>query len=193
MKNCVILSPKLIDEKTMLRSVRAFLLNRPRMIDSFLGLLVILHAVLSLADVIPNVWDLHKSTGASAGLVELYIGALGASAIVAGFAGVVVIFVLTAAGNRFRNLRIDGGKALISNLISTSASGFLASLMFLFAALISIQWRHQSAPFLFEFGVVIIVHGSLRLLWLLYEMAEIVRASEIDSGRQQPKSARDLF
>lgn len=161
--------------------IKRVLTNQPRKVDVLIILFVVLHTVLSMKNAIPNIWELQQSPEKAASLESLYIGALGAGAIVAGFAGVVVIFALSAPGERFRKLRVDGGTALLANWTSTSASGFLSSLMFLVAAIGSILWGHPLAPFFFELGFLLLAHGSIRLLWLLRQFAEVVRATDIDS------------
>lgn len=175
-----------------MKKLGKFLTSRPISIDILLLLFVVTHAALTLWNKIPNIWGGQLGHEKLASLEALYIGALGAGAIVAGFAGVLVIFALSAPGERFRKLRIEGGKPLLANWITTSVSGFIATALFLIATVMSVLWNQEIAPFLFELGVLVLSHGAIRLLWLLREMVGIVRAEDDDKSNPDD-SAQKFF
>lgn len=107
------------------------------------------------------------------------------SALVTGFAGVVVVFGLQSDSKRFRQLRIDGGKALQSSWSSVSASGFLA-LAAGFLAVIAFGGPLQPAgPWLVAVGTLLLTHSGIRLLWLLRMMASTVKGEDFVSRKSE--------
>ena len=84
-----------------MKQVKAFVSDQPFKVDLLLFCLTILHLGLTHAGFVPNVWT--GLLGSDQGPTQaLYLGVLQPAAVVAGFAGVVVIFGLTSNTERFR-------------------------------------------------------------------------------------------
>lgn len=116
--------------------------------------------------------------------MAIYLGAASASAIVAGFAGVVVVFGLTATGEKFRNLRLDAGKSLGSNWTSSSVSGFSAAGIALAAAIAAATGQFFWSPWLLEWSLLLLLHGTIRIIWLLRILMSIVAAQDAADVRE---------
>lgn len=166
----------------------------PRSIDAFLLMVTAVQAWLVHKGTLPDLWGALPSATNPERVEGLYASALGAAAVVSGFSGVVVVFALTANGQRFQRLRVRGGKALKANWMSATNSGFIAVFAFTFATVASLIGIGQLAPYLFQAGSLLLAHSSLRLLWLLGELSEIVVAEDKDYLHQarQVNSAREL-
>lgn len=165
--------------------------DHPWTVNAALLVLVVLHAIPSLYGWIPNVWS-GLSVAEPALASSVYLGFLGAASIVAGFAGVVVIFGLSGESAKFRQFRLVGGRALSQNWTSTIASGFLAAGLSLVAALLTIGSAGRLAPWFFELAILLLIHGSIRLIWLMRGLVGTVAADDVIKEREaSKKSARD--
>lgn len=58
------------------------------------------------------------------------------------------------------------------------AEPVLAAFLGIVAAVTQLTSGKVVAPWLFELGVILLAHGSLRLLWLLHELVAIVHADD---------------
>lgn len=168
--------------------MRKALHDHPFRIDGLLFVLVLLHwsltipGLLSLARLseLPNVWT-PLATAEQGTVRDLYVAMLGPSAIVAGFAGVVVVFGLTTDSLRFRKFRADAGDSLKRTWVASSLSGFVAGLAFVAACILSIAGAQVTAPFAFELGLLLLVHGGWRLLWILHALIGIKATDDVEA------------
>ena len=78
--------------------------------------------------------------------VTLFLGTAAAAAILAGFAGVAVVFGLTADGDRVSVFRLEAGKSLRGTWTSTSLAGFAAAGLSLGAAITVVNGRMSLPP-----------------------------------------------
>jgi len=166
--------------------LKGFLRGQPFWIDGGIVVLVGLHFVASWLDRIPNVWAALSDPKQQEAARAIYLGMLGPAAIVAGFAGVVVVFGLTAGSERFRMFRANAGDSLRRTWVSSSLSGFEAVGLSVAAALLSVSGLPLLAAYVFEASLLILLHGSLRLVWILAQMIGIVRADDVvatDKGK----------
>lgn len=164
--------------------------DHPWSVNIALVVLVALHAVPSMLGVIPNVWSALADADAAVA-TSVYLGFLGAASIVAGFAGVVVIFGLSGESAKFRQFRLVGGLALSRNWISTIASGFLAAGLALVAALLALSGAGAFSPWFFELGILFLIHGSVRLIWLMKGLVHAVAADDALKERQASVKSAD--
>lgn len=144
-----------------------------------------LQVVLVREGVIPY-WleGLCKSNEAN----DLYLAMLGAAALQASFAGVVVVFGLSAQPRAFRSLRNAAGRLLVNNWMSISYSGFLSAGCALAATLINMLGDKWFSPWFFEASVLFCTHGVIRLLWLFKQLIRVV--GDVDSEELQKESER---
>ncbi|MGH4013630.1 MAG: hypothetical protein ACRDSL_06785 [Pseudonocardiaceae bacterium] len=115
--------------------------------------------------------------------VTLYLGTAGAAAIVAGLAGVILVFVIGSPSPRLRQFRDAAGEPLRKTWTTVVAEPFAATFLGILAAITQTTSGRTAAPWLFELAIVLLVHGTLRLLWLLREMVAIVRADDHEATR----------
>lgn len=167
--------------RTRYATVRAKCSDHPFWVALALMVGVAGHAVLSL----PWRWlDPYKSLVVDANTdtaVTLYLGAAAAAAIVAGFAGVVIVFTIGSEVRRVRAFRFRSGKPLQRAWMAVVAEPFAATLLGLVAAMAQLTSGRRVAPWLFELGLVLLVHGAILLLWLLRELVEIVYAEDVEA------------
>lgn len=179
----------------MLSKPIGFVRTHPLAIDFMIILATVIQTALVSKKKIPNLWRVLTDMQPPERVETLYLSALGTAAIVSGFAGVVVIFALSASGRRFAVLRAKGGQALKSNWLSTTSSGLQAVLAFTLAEILSLIDHSFLSPYLFQVGLLLLIHSSVRLIWLLSELADVVVAEDVTTlnNENQPKSANELF
>jgi hypothetical protein len=173
--------------RRVLNMVKAFVQDRPGLISVSLVLAVTGHGLLT--------WPYHwlnpfKTLQADdkdmiSSAVTIYLGTAGAAAIVAGLAGVILVFVIGSPSARLRSFRDAAGKPLHKTWTTIIAEPFTATLLGILAAITQTTSGRIAAPWLFELGIVLLVHGSLRLLWLLREMVAIVGADDHEATRDE--------
>ncbi|PPH23316.1 hypothetical protein C5C99_01375 [Rathayibacter sp. AY1C4] len=164
--------------KTRLRQIGVFLRDEPFKVDGGLVLLGVLHwAATQLW--LPNVWLGLASADPQSDVQALYIGVLAAAAVVAGFAGVVVIFGLSAQTPRFQTFRATAGATLGKAWMSTTLSGFEAVALCIAATVVSLAGAAWLGPWLFEISLLVLLHGTARLVWLLRQLIKIVVADDV--------------
>lgn len=158
-----------------LKKLKGLTQDHPRAITILLVGAVLAHALLTFYDYIDNTW---ASFLQSESRISVYLAACSVAAIVAGFAGVVVTFGLTAKGERFRTLRASAGKHLGDNWASTSISGFSAAGLGLLAAILDASGLAYLGPWIFELSLLILIHGTVRIIWLLRNLADITGSGD---------------
>jgi len=159
--------------------LKGFLRGQPFWIDGGIVALVGVHLYATWREWIPNVWEALSEPANQSQAQAIYLGMLGPAAIVAGFAGVVVVFGITASSERFKRFRAQAGRSLRRTWVSSSLSGFEAVALAVAAALLSVSGLTFIAPFAFEASLLLLLHGSIRLVWILSQMIGIVRADDV--------------
>ena len=161
-----------------MKRVKAFVSDQPFMVDLLLLGSTVVHFVITMLGLVPNIWA--GLLGSDQGPTQaLYLGVLQPAAVVAGFAGVVVIFGLTADAERFRTFRANAGNSLKRTWVSSTLSGFEACLLCIVAASLSVAGLASIGPWLFELALLALIHGSLRLVWILSGLIGIVWAEDV--------------
>lgn len=145
--------------------IKALIQDRPFVVTLIAAVLVGLHCLLTGINVIPNVWLEILSDRTN--LVTLSVGLASGGAILAGFAGVIVIHGLSASSPRFRVYRLTAGKHLHANWASISSAGFISSGISMASALFAMTQFVWWSPWMLELAALLALHGVLRLLWLL--------------------------
>lgn len=168
--------------KTVSRSGRSALIgwiqDRPEVVSIGLTILVGAHLVASWWWSWLNPFKSMAGAEGGGTAVAIYAGTTAAGAVVAGFVGVVLIFTISAQGARIRMFRDRGGASLRRTWIVVVAEPFAATFLGIIAAVAQTTSGRVVAPFLFELAVVLLVHGALRLIWLLSELVRIVAADD---------------
>ena len=116
-------------------------------------------------------------------LLALHLGAAGLATMTAGFAGVVIIFGLSGGGERFRKLRMAGGRRLLANWVSVVAVSFTAAFLAVACALAALAGWRQESLWGFLFVCLLAAHGAARLVWLLTALAKVVKRTDADEQR----------
>lgn len=180
---------------SMMRKLIGIYQDRPLVIAVGLAVVVTVHAVLGLtwaSGLVPYsalAQEVNNSIS-----VTLYLGAAAASAIVAGFAGVIIVFTIGSGLPRLQRFRYAAGDKLGRNWIIVVAEPLAAALLGIVSSVVQMTDARLLAPWLFEFGVVLLIEGAFRLVWILKELVQIVGASDIDAEREQRKTPlKEIF
>lgn len=137
---------------------------------------VVLHAVSCIIWPAANIWNLIFPEGSEPEAVSLAV--VGTGALLAGFAGVVVVFGLQGTSERFRRLRRSGGDELKENWSSMSSSGFWTMGVALASSLAFSATWDMAAGLLLELALLVLAHGSVRLMWMLRNLVEVVSSDD---------------
>lgn len=166
-------------------------IDRPQLVDAIVVVLVALHAVLTGFERMPNFWaDFYIA--ARAEQVALHLGVVGAAAIVAGFAGVVVVFGLQSSGDRFSRFRLVAGESLRRNWTASISAGLVAAGLGLVAAVSAyVPWLILAGPWLLEAALLLTLHAGIRLVYLLHLLSGVVREEDIARHKAQRTRGRD--
>jgi len=115
--------------------------------------------------------------------MSLALGVAGVSAMVGGFAGVVVVFGLGSENDRFRLLRRKGSRRLRANWISVVLSSFAGAFGALIAAVIVVGFGAEAGMWVLEVCILVTAHAAIRLTGLLAGLAGIVDSEDEDHDR----------
>lgn len=137
---------------------------------------------------LPNYWaELAKLEIAEA--LTLYIGVAGAASLVAGFAGVVVVFGLSGAGHSQRVFRASAGASLRANWLSVIGAGFGSAALGFVSALLAVVQLRELAPWAMQMSLMLLAHASIRMVWLMKLLIDNVKtddAQTLDTGNVKP-------
>lgn len=160
-----------------------WLRNHPWPVTAWFAVLVVAHSVGAwFLGWLNPFWPIQDDVDTGIAFASLMAGA---SAILAGMSGVIVMFGLQANGPRFQRFRRRGGEALVHNWTASIGLAFLALgasvAGFLFAA----------AAFRFgviltaELSVVLLAHAAIRVLWLFRQLVDGVTAMDHIADREE--------
>lgn len=170
-----------------MKRVRRFVREEPFKVDALLALIVVAHAAFSLLGLMPNIWAALTGAGNRGEAQAIYLAILGPASIVAGFAGVVVVFGLSAGSSRFRKFRSHAGASLKRTWVASTLSGFVAAALCILASIVNLTDWASGAPFLLELSLFILAHGAIRLVWILSEMIGITRVDDAKATDEASK------
>lgn len=169
-----------------IRTVGGWLTNYPLIVTGLICALVVAHFYAA------QVWPWLNVPAALADttagdpqdtLMSLSIGVAGVSAMVGGFAGVVVVFGLGTENDRFRLLRRNGSRRLRANWVSVVLSSFTGAFGALISAVIVVAFGAQPGMWVLEACLFITAHAAIRLTALLAGLAGIVDSTDDDAER----------
>lgn len=116
-------------------------------------------------------------------LTALALGVAAVSAMVGGFAGVVVVFGLGSESDRFRLLRQSGGRRLRASWVSVVLSSFSGAFGAVVSAVMVVGFGVEPAMWVLEACLLFAAHGAIRLIALLAGLAGIVDEQDRDEDR----------
>lgn len=160
--------------------------NYPMFVTSFIVAAVAAHLLASQRwPVLSVAAALARTTAADVQsvLTSLALGVAGVSAMVGGFAGVVVVFGLGSENDRFRLLRQEGSRRLRANWISVVLSSFSGAFGALIAAVIVVGFGAEPGMWVLEVCLLVTAHAAIRLTSLLAGLAGIVDSEDEDHAR----------
>jgi hypothetical protein len=174
--------------------VRGWAEDYPARVNLALVLLVAAQAVSTLwtdALDLPSRIISHSSPEArSAFAVE----SAAVAGVVAGFAGVIVIFGLSTDTARFKLLRMKGAERLAANWTSIVSVSLLGAFGLVTAGALVMAGSNWVALWTVEGALLITAHGALRLVWLLRSLASVVAAQDDDANNTEDEvSHSDVF
>jgi hypothetical protein len=154
--------------------------DHPALVDTVSLVVVVAHALLTLADAIPPVWA-PLIAAEVANQVSLYLAFFGAAALVSSFAGVVIVFGITPQTLRFQRFRVRAGESLSRQWTWTSGAGFASAGLGLAAGISALSGGGWLAPWLFEFAIFLVAHSAVRLVLILRALVRIVRRDDVEA------------
>lgn len=170
-------------------AVVGWFIDHPRGTNLIIGGLVVCHFVLAWFWSTANFWT--EVLPEKSDPVAIALALVTAGALLAGFAGVVVVFGLQNTSERFRRLRRQGGDELTQNWSSMSSSGFWTMGLAIASALaFSAQQSFAGAAFL-EAALLILSHGSIRLIWMLRRLIAVVSTDDDVADRRDRTVSTD--
>lgn len=172
----------------LLRTVGGWFANYPLFVSVLIVGLVVAHFYASQTWTVLNVSAALANTSAGdvqGTLTALALGVAGVSAMVGGFAGVVVVFGLGSENDRFRLLRRKGSRRLRANWISVVLSSFTGAFGALVAAMIVVGFGAEPGMWVLEVCLLATAHAAIRLTCLLAGLAGIVDSEDEDHERSE--------
>ncbi|MGO1592602.1 hypothetical protein [Ancrocorticia sp.] len=125
-----------------------------------------------------HLYDAYPEAESLAMLGDVYIGFASAIAIVAGFAGVVVVFVYSAASKAFVSFRVTAEPELMENWRSVVVCTFTAALGFLASALVNVIASPIAAWCMAIFCLALTLDSVARVIRQFFVMLRIARADD---------------
>lgn len=170
--------------------LRAVVRDWPGVVTSVLAGVVLIHAVGAKYFEWPwmlksFITEAGESTVDPAVAGAAYLGLSAVAAISAGFAGVIIVFGLTSESQIFRDFRRKSGDRLSANWTSVIASAFLSSAFSISAALTQLTDHPFIANMLFELGALLLIHSSVRSVWVLRLLLRLVMADDIKRNKAE--------
>lgn len=169
-----------------LKRVGGLFANYPLFVSLLILAAVVAHFLASQRWPVLNVAAALANTEAGDAqdtLTSLALGVAGVSAMVGGFAGVVVVFGLGSENDRFRLLRQKGSQRLRANWISVVLSSFTGAFGALISAVIVVAFGAEPGMWILELCILITAHAAIRLTCLLAGLAGIVDSEDEDHAR----------
>ncbi|TFC44873.1 hypothetical protein [Cryobacterium shii] len=117
-------------------------------------------------------------------LMSLALGVAGVSAMVGGFAGVVVVFGLGSENDRFRLLRRKGSHRLRANWISVVLSSLTGAFGAVISAVMIVGFGAEPGLWVLEACFLLTTHGAVRLTALLAGLTGIVDSQDEDAEQK---------
>lgn len=173
-------------------NAKAIVQDHPALVSSGATVLVIGHFVVTGAGWICNIWSGLIQVDVETA-VSIYLGILGTAAIVAGFAGVVIVYGLSPDTPRFQAFRLKAGSALKRTWSSTALSGFEAALLSGVAAVVAASGAAWLAPWFFELAVLLLAHGAMRLVWIMRGLIDTTQADDQAAQNKANQKSIDSF
>lgn len=169
-----------------IRAVGGWFANYPFFVTVFIVAVVVLHFFAAQRWTVLNIAAALAATAAGDPqdtLMSLALGVAGVSAMVGGFAGVVVVFGLGSENDRFRLLRRKGSRRLRANWVSVVLSSFTGAFGALVAAVIVVAFGAEPGMWVLEVCTLVTAHAAIRLTCLLAGLAGIVDSDDEDQAR----------
>ena len=168
------------------RVIGGWFANLPLFVTVLIVAIVTTHFFLAQRWPVLNVAAALAQTPAGdsqATLTSLALGVATVSAMVGGFAGVVVVFGLGSENDRFRLLRRKGSGRLRANWISVVLSSFSGAFGALVSAVIVVGFGAEPGMWVLEVCILVTAHAAIRLTCLLGGLAGIVDSEDEDKDR----------
>lgn len=164
-----------------------FWLNMPLFADLSLIAIVFAQYLFSEQFEWLNLPGLLAKSGNQSDLISLTVAFSTVTAMIAGFAGVVIVLGLSSENEKFRAFRVAAGNNLRRNWISIAQNTFSSSFVSIICLLLVILGHSVLSMWFLEIAFVVAFSSTLRLLYLLKALAILV--SSEDSKREKEQSA----
>ena len=169
----------------VLRAMKALAQDRPSFVNVLLGVCVGVYWAVCHWYPGQNIARILDRAATNGEITTLHLGVAALGAMTAGFAGVVVVFGLTANAERFRQLRREGGQRLRATWVSVVALSFFSAFLSVGAATAALADWDQPSVWVTLLAVLLLAHASVRLVWMLTSLARVQHADDQDRGHEE--------
>lgn len=174
----------------LVRRVGAFLEDWPEVVNLLLLVLVAGHwRAATRWESFPNPL---ASIASAENILDLYLGILAFSSLLAGFAGIVVVFAMAPESESLRRLRELGGSRLAANWVSPVTCSITGAVGAVGASVTLLAGHPKVAAWVIEATMLVILHGLVRMLWLLRSLINIVSKEDASTSSQAPTPTVDV-
>ena len=161
--------------------------DHPWFVSLVLVAAVAAHALVVRAGLLSNPWVTVTDQTVDS-QVSLHLGLAGVAAVVAGFAGVVVVFVLQSASPRFRRFRQLAPRGVRSTSLSIVAAPMGSAVLALACGLLVMGGYGTLAMWGFELGLLVLFHGLLRTMAFFRSMIKLVQYDDAGDLKDERKA-----
>lgn len=173
--------------------IKGFAQDFPLVVNTSFGFAVLAYWVATWKWHHVNIPWLLDSVAEPDQVMTLHLGIAALAAMVAGFSGVVVIFGL-GDSTRLRRLRQSGGRRLHANWISVVAVSFAGAFLAVGCAGLALGGQPEPSLWIGLYALLLVGHGSVRLIWLLGALAQVTRGEDEDRTRaENTVTSTELF
>jgi ABC-type spermidine/putrescine transport system permease subunit II len=175
-------------------AVVEFVVDHPVRLAGVLAALVATHGLLTWPWPSLNLYKAFAADSNLGTVVTTYLATAAAAALVASFAGVIIVFVISAQTPQVKQFRMQAGLPLQRTWVVVVGEPFFAAFLGVVATVAQFTVGRIVAPWLFELGVVLLAHTAVRLVLLLRSLVGIVAADDEKAERaKHALSVNDIF
>lgn len=158
--------------------MKNYLLNKPLFAVFLVSIVIAIQFAISREYPVLNLPRFLSEKSDPADLISLTVALSTVSAIIAGFAGVVIVLGLSSENEKFRAFRLLAGNNLESNWTSIARNSFLSSFLGIGCLIFVLIGNEEFSMWVLEFAFLLALDATLRILYLLRTLAKLVSSQD---------------